>query len=249
MKKILLLLAAATFVVSCNKLADNEFEITGKVDPSLNGKNVILEKMGGLAGYTPVDTVKIEDGKFVFKGTVTEPSLHFVQIEGAQGKAEIVLENGGIELDVDKDSIFKTKQGGTYNNDKLYDYYTDINKTRRKMMSFQKKNQAEMMTAYQSNDTVAMNRINKEYEIITKEMEGKSNTFIKDNPKAFISVLLVKQMFQLNKPVEDIKKHYDALDAEVKKTKEGKEVAEMLKKATEQKANKGNATVGSLAPD
>ncbi|RZJ75145.1 MAG: TlpA family protein disulfide reductase, partial [Flavobacterium sp.] len=70
-----------------------------------------------------------------------------------------------------------------------------------------------------------------------------------DNPKAFISILLVKQMFQLNKPVEEIKKHYDALDAEVKKTKEGKEVADMLKKATEQKANKGTATVGSLAPN
>jgi hypothetical protein len=39
MKKILFVLAASAFVMSCKNLADNEYEITGTVDPSLNGKN------------------------------------------------------------------------------------------------------------------------------------------------------------------------------------------------------------------
>ena len=47
MKKIILFVAAAALVISCNKLKDNEFEITGKIDdPTLEGKNVFLEKQG-----------------------------------------------------------------------------------------------------------------------------------------------------------------------------------------------------------
>lgn len=248
MKKILLFLAAASFIASCNRLAENEFEIKGKVDKSLDGKNVFLEHQGGVTGIEAVDTVKIKDGEFVFKGTVTDPSLHFVQVEGVNGKVEIILENGPIEVTVDKDSTFKSVQGGTYNNDMLHKYYEDVNKTRKVMMAFQKKNQTAMMDAYKANDTVVMNRLNKEYKKLTEGMTAQSEKFLKDNPKAYIGILLVKQMLSMQRPVAEVQKFYDGLDAEVKKTKEGKEVADMLAKAKTAEAAKGSAAVGTLAP-
>ncbi|MGV3459314.1 MAG: redoxin domain-containing protein [Flavobacterium sp.] len=230
MKKYVLFLAAAGMIASCNRLAENEFEIEGKIDKSLDGKNVILEKQGGYMGFVPVDTAKVENGKFVFKGTVTDPELHFVNIEGMQGKVELILEHGEIELDVDKDSIFKTKQGGTFNNEKLNEYYTDINKIRKKMIDFQKKNQDAMMKAYKANDTVAMSKLNKVYSEISKEMQDNAYKFVEKNPKAYITVLLIKQMAGMqSKPMSEIKKYYDALDADLKKTKEGKELGEMIK--------------------
>jgi hypothetical protein len=232
MKKVLLFLTAAAFAISCNRLAENEFEIAGKIDKSLDGKTVILEKQGGLMGFVPVDTVKVENGKFLFKGTVTDPSLHFVQVEGLQGKVELILENGEIDLDVDKDSIYKTVQGGTYNNDKLHEYYTDINKIRKKMMAFQKQNEAAMRAAYQSNDTVVMNKLNKTYVALGEDMQKTSKDFLKNNPKAFISILLIKQMAAMGRtPAEELKKSYDALDSDLKKTKDGKELGEMIAKA------------------
>lgn len=250
MKKILLFLAASAFVVSCNNLGKNEYEITGKIDPSLNGKNVFLEEQGGMLGFTPTDTAKVVDGKFVFKGTVTDPSIRFIQVDGVQGKTELILENGKIAIEFNKDSVFKSKQSGTYNNDKLRDYYDDINKTRKKMVDFQKKHQPEMMAAYQSQDTVVMNRLNKDYSVITDEMTKKSKDFIKNNPKAFISVLLVKQMAAMQKdPIENIKKLYDNLSSEIKKTKEGKEVGELFEKTENAEKNKENVQIGKIAPD
>src|SRR5688572_8929302 len=140
MKKIFLILAASAFVMSCKNVADNEFEIAGKIDPSLNGKNIVLEKQGE-AGFTPVDTAKVVDGKFEFKGSVTEPELYFIQVQDLQGKAEFILEEGAIDIQVDKDSLFKTVRKGTYNNDKLSEYYDNIAPIRKKMVAFQKQNQ------------------------------------------------------------------------------------------------------------
>lgn len=230
MKKYILFFAVAGMIASCNRLAENEFEITGKIDKSLEGKNVILEKQGGMMGFVPVDTAKVENGKFTFKGTVTDPSLHVLNVDGMVGKTEIILENGEIELDVDKDSIFKTKRGGTFNNDKLDEYYTSINKMRREMMDFQKKNKDAMMKAYQSQDTVAMNKLNKKYQELSKRMQDNAIDFVEKNPKAYISVLLITQMVTMQtKPIAELKKYYDKLDADLKKTKEGKELAEMIK--------------------
>lgn len=249
MKKFLLILAASAFVVSCDKLGDNQYEISGTVDPSLNGKDVILEKQGEM-GYIGIDTVKVEDGKFTFKGQADGPSLHFLQLQDIQGKAELILEGGQIEVAVDKDSIFKTTRKGTYNNDKLTEYYNDINVLRKQMMAFQKKNQAEMMNAYKNNDTVAMNRLNKSYEAIGSQMKVLADNFIEKNPKAFITVLLLKQAFGMdNPPYAEMKKRYDALDPEVKKTKEGKELGELVAKAKVAEESAASVEVGAMAPD
>jgi len=255
MKKFLLIIAASAFVVSCNKVADDKFEIAGTVDPSLNGKNVILEKEGAM-GYTPVDTVKVENGKFAFKGDVKEPSLHFISLDGVQGKAEFILEEGAIDIAVDKDSIFKTKRTGTYNNDKLSEYYEKVSGPRKKIMAFQKQHQTEMMAAYQKQDTVVMNRLNKEYEVIGKEMRGIADDFIVKNPKAYITLLLLKQSFSMEGVThEEMKKKFDALDAEVKNTKAGKDLLELIEKSKAPAAGpqpqlpgKSNAEVGNTAP-
>ena len=201
-------------------------------------------------GFTAVDTAKVENGKFIFKGNVTEPELHFVQVDGLKGKAEFILEEGEIDIAIDKDSIFKSKRTGTYNNDKLSEYYDDIAVPRKKMTDFQKKNQAEMMNAYKKQDTVVMNRLNKGYEAIGKEMKEISKNFTEKNPKAYITVLLLKQAFSMESvPYADMKKKYDALDPELKKTKAGKELGEMIEKANTPPVAKANVEVGATAPD
>lgn len=247
MKKFLLFLAVSAAFVSCKK---DQYEIAGTVDKSLNGKNVFLETQGGMTGFTAKDTVKVENGKFVFEGTATEPALYFIQVEGLNGKAEIVLEQGDIEVTIDKDSLFKSTQGGTFNNDMLHQYYQDINKIRTKMLSFQKANQQAMMAAYKANDTVVMNKLNKTYVAIGKEMTDASTTFIKKNPKAYISVLLLKQQVAMAKtPYADLKKLYDALDADNKKTKEGKELATEMAKLQKAEESKASVEVGKAAPE
>ena len=109
MKKILLLVAGAAALYSCNKLADGEYEITGTVKGMKTGL-VFLEKQNPMGmGAQAIDTVKIVDGKFEIKGKANEPEIHFIQIDKVDGKVPFILEGGEIEMIVDKDSLFKSK--------------------------------------------------------------------------------------------------------------------------------------------
>lgn len=260
MKKITLFLAAAALVVSCKNLAENEFEITGKADSSLDGKNVILEKQGPM-GLVPVDTVKVEGGKFVFKDTTSAPSIHFISFEGKQDKLNFILEPGEIEIKIDKDTLYKSTTGGTYNNDKLEEFKQISFKMYQKSHKFEKANTDKRNQAMQANDTVTLNKINKEYKAITKEWEGEFVNFIKKNPKAYCNVIVLGQVAQMGiKQMDEIKVLFDSFAPEVKNTKEGKQIAKYFVEMEQQKnavpepqqaepTAEAGVKVGDVAPD
>lgn len=260
MKKIAFFLAAATLIVSCKNLADNEYEITGEVDPSLEGKNVILEKQGPM-GFLPLDTVKVEGGKFVFKDTASAPAIHFISFEGKQEKLNFILEPGEIDIKIDKDTLYKSTTGGTYNNEKLEEFKQISTNMYRKSQSFQKANTQKRDEALKANDTVTVNKLGKEYKAITTEWEGKLVDFIKKNPKAYCNVMALGQVAQMGiKQIEEIKALFNGMDPVVKNTKEGKQIADYFTKLDEQKdappqpeedvaAPTAGINVGDTAPD
>ena len=122
-KKIFSVLSVILVLISCNKAGENEYIVTGTIKGIDNGKTVTLEVQDEKTGQLKaVDTVKIENGKFVFKGSAKEPELYLVQVEKVQGKVPFILENGDIEMTINKDSVAITKVSGTYNNDELTSY-------------------------------------------------------------------------------------------------------------------------------
>lgn len=146
MKKILLLLSVTALMVSCKKTGENEYIITGTVTGIENGKTVILQKQDDetMGKMVSVDTVKIENGKFEIKGTATEPAIHILKFETKPGQIDFVLENGEINVAVDKDTIAKSKVTGTYNNEELTKFKTDMQviqkDLQKKAMAFQEAN-------------------------------------------------------------------------------------------------------------
>ncbi|MBY8961460.1 redoxin domain-containing protein [Flavobacterium sp. D11R37] len=251
MKKFFLFLALSAAVISCNKLADNEYEITGSIEGSdFDGKKVVLEKQGAM-GFEPVDTVVVENGKFTFKGTTEEPSLHFLSFETKpMEKANFILENGSINIKVNKDSIYRSVQSGTFNNDKLNEYYDKTKANTAKVMKFQQDNTPVMMEARKTNDTVAMNRLNKEYKNLMADVEKTNKQFVKDNPKAYINIFIIRQlMSSADADQAEIKELYNSLDESVKNTKDGKELGDTFKQIEEQEKAKENVGVGKKAPD
>jgi hypothetical protein len=260
MKKILFVLATAAFVASCNKLAENEYIVEGKVDPSFNGKSVYLQKMGGMMGAMPIDTVKVEDGKFIFKDTTSGPSLHIISFEGKpMDVINFILEPGEIGIEVDKDSLFKSKLSGTYNNEKLYTYSQEAIAERKQQQknaeAFMAKYRTEITQAQTSMDTAALNKLNRLFISQNTAVKDKPLKFIKDNPKAYINIYLLKDL--MSKGVvskAEAKKLFDNFDKEVKDTKEGKELNEVINpknnpaSADAAPTNTTPATVGQAAP-
>lgn len=254
MKKLLFaLFVASTAFVSCEKsLGENEYEVTGTIgDTIYNGKKVFLEKQGGYMGFVPVDTAVVENGKFIFKDTVSSPSLHFISFEdNPQEKANFILESGRITININTDTIYKSVQGGSFNNEKLHDYYTKTTASNKKMRDFQTENQSVMMKARQENDTATMNQLQKDYEAITKDIETTNTEFVKNNPKAYINVFIVKQLLSSgNTDRAEVEELYNNLDASVKETKDGKEIEEMLTKMKESEEAQAKVSVGKVAPD
>ena len=228
MKKTLLLLAVVLVFVSCKKLAEGEYEITGNVKGMKTG-TVYLEKQSPMGmGTQPVDTVKIIDGKFVIKGKTKETEISFIQIEKLQGKIPFILEGGEIEITVDKDSLFKSKSVGTYSNDEFTKFNDESNKIQKrlqkKVTEFQNKNMAIINEAQKNNDTLTMSKLRDEYEFIQKDITDYTFTYPKTHPKSFISVLIIQMMVNNPKYAKEIEPLYNSLDESLKKTKPGKSI-------------------------
>jgi hypothetical protein len=232
MKKIILLLSATVFLISCSK---TKYTISGTAKGIENGKTIIMETQDASGmGLIAVDTVKVENGKFEITGKATEPSFHMLQVEGVNGKFPFILENGDIEIVIDKDSINKSKVSGTYNNDEFVKFNEELIKVQKELMSFQKKNTPVMTQAQQANDTVVINKLMREYNVlqekVNKESKTKYNSYAETHPKSFISALIIQGM--TGDPSVDIKKIeklFEGLDESLKISKPGKAIAEKIK--------------------
>jgi peroxiredoxin len=254
MKKILFLVTTAIVLFSCKNLAEGEYEITGNIKGIKSGL-VYLEKQDPMGmGVKTIDTVKIIDGKFEIKGKTTEPEICFIQIDKVNGKVPFILEGGEIVMQVDKDSLFKSKLSGTYSNDEFSKFNEETNKLQKKVqkkaMDFQMKNMAKMNEAQKNKDTVAMNSLRKQYELIQKDITDYTFDYPKTHSKSYISVLIVQAMFNNSKfKVKEIETIYNSLDESLKKTKPGKKVKENIDNFKKQMNAKAKIAVGIVAPD
>ena len=237
MKKILFLLTASVAIISCSKVKDGEYLITGTATGIENGKTIILQGQDPTTKMAvALDTVKVENGKFEIKGKVTEPAFHTLILQGANGPIPFILETGEITIAIDKDSIHKSKISGTYNNDEYVKFNEDLTKTQKSLVDFQKKNTQKMQQAQQAQDTATINGLMKQYMTLQTEVQANSKkkyvAYAESHPKSFISVLIVKGMSE--DPTADAKKIeslYNSLDESLKNTTPGKEAKSKIGQA------------------
>ncbi len=227
MKKIVLI-ALSALVMACNGVSGDGFRISGEIKGMADGTSVFLEKQDPKTGVVAVDTVKITKGKFIFEGKAKEPEIHSIRFDKTQGGFMVVVERGEIKAVINKDSIQMARVTGTFNNDEIVKYNVDMMKIQKKAMAFQQKNAAQIQAAQQANDTVAMNKMGKEFKKFQDEFAASNFKYIESNPKSFIAVLLIEGMFQQNPDMAKIQKYYDALDSEMKNTKPGKSIKTKL---------------------
>ncbi|TDD97835.1 DUF4369 domain-containing protein [Flavobacterium cellulosilyticum] len=232
MKKIILLLSATVFLISCSK---DKYTISGTAKGVEDGKTIIMETQDASGmGLVAVDTVKVLNGKFEIKGKTTEPSFHMLQLEGANGKFPFILENGDIVIEINKDSINKSKLSGTYNNDEFVKFNEELLKVQKGLIDFQTKNTALMNTAQQNKDTAVINKLMKEFGEIQQKVQVESKnkyaTYTETHPKSFISALIIQGM--VNDPsveLTKIEKLYASLDESLKTSKPGKAIETKIK--------------------
>lgn len=242
MKKALLALSATVGLLSFTTLIDGNYKITGSAQGIKDGEKVFLERRDD-KGFVAVDSAKVESGKFVLAGNAVELSIHYVKIGSSNEKISVVLEKGNIDILVYKDSITKSKISGTPNNVELEGFNVSMRKYQKRIQDFQILNNKKMTDAKTNNDQVTIDRLMQEYNDIQQEMMVFTDNYALTHPKAYISVLIINNMFGNQKnDIEKIKKAFNALDPSVKNTIKGKEVSTKI-------ANYRLVEVGKVTPD
>lgn len=230
MKKIVVFLLLAITLISCSNVGKDEFLLNGTIPGIPDGKVVVLERFDDSLGAVAVDTAKIKAGKFTFKGKTLEPEMFSVRVETVQSTSYIIIENGEINMEIVKDSTFKNKFSGTYNNDQLFEFNQKGIENEKKKKEFGKKFQAKFLIAQNQKDTVTMKKIQTDYENLEKGIKTGIEDYIKSHPKALISALLIKSLFGEFEPnITKIETLYKGLDKSIQDTKTGKSIIKNLK--------------------
>ncbi|UUC44019.1 TlpA disulfide reductase family protein [Flavobacterium cerinum] len=240
MKKLFLVLSIAAVFASCKK--DDGYTITGEAKGIDNDKMVIIAMQSDL-GPISKDTVKIKDGKFVFKGKAETPEFCFIRIQDVGDVVPFILENGDIKVEFVKDSIRNSKVTGSVTNDQFQKFNDESKPIYAKMQAFQIANNSKLAAAQQAKDTATVNSLIKQNMEFQNQLNKKSEDFIQNHPDSFLSVMLLENfMLYQTMPADKIESYYKKLTPAAKENKHGNAIKEFLAKQTA-------VQVGKPAPD
>lgn len=219
---------------ACSNVGKNEFLISGTTPKEIaDGTAVFLQKQDSTGQIVSLDTVKVKGGKFEFKNKFDnkkiEQGIALISVDKIEGKVQIILESGKITVAVRKDTLVKSKVGGTPSNKQLAEYTDESSKVYKQMMAFQNANITKLEAAKTANDTMVINALMKENNVFMKSVESLGDKSLAKNPKTLLSLYLLQNATQ--NPAADrskLKKSYEALGADVKATKLGKKLAKEL---------------------
>ena len=214
-------------------------DVRGEIE---NGTEVYLKKIGDNNQPVDIDTTTVENGKFQFSGVQEIPEMHYVFVDKLGGYTAVVIENGEIGLSAQKDSLGLAKVSGTIENEYFTNYLEESQAISKKAMSVQQDMQsADMASREALRDE--MNELQEEYKNFEIE-------FIKSNPDALITVLLMERAIASKQmDSNEIQKLYDGLTPEMKKTTAAIKVLDQLNQLKEREAKTKNTAIGAKAPD
>ena len=243
MKKVFLIITIAVGLVSFTNPIKPNYTLSGVAKGVQDGTIVYLERQDDVKGTVAIDSVKIFKENFTIKGTTTEPAVNFIQVKGIEGKIAFILDEGAINFTIYKDSIGKSKIGGTPDNDALQNFNVFTQNVQQKMQSFQTANMQKMQEAQANKDNATIQQLMDEFGVMQNELIEYTSAFPEKNPNSFLSVLLLDNMF--NQPevdIQRIKNIYGKLNSKLQQTKPGKTIRTKIE-------NFKDLSEGNIAPD
>jgi len=241
MKKLLFVALSTTLLFSCQE-KNSGYTIDGTIDSIEDGEKVYIELQDETGGLSPIDTAVVENGKFKFIGKTEQIEMAYLQISSLQGKIPFIIENQKIVITAYKDSIAASKIEGSYQTDELSKFNKDFKTLQDKAQQFQMDNMVAYQKASQEEDMETIQRIQEEFGAIQDDIKNYMSAYASENPKSYVSLLLLSQMVGDPDEFESVKTSFEALSNEIKTTKVGKELEQKIQSLLA-------VSVGQIAPD
>ncbi len=207
------------FLIQCGsnpKIPVNRVEINY---PGKTYQSFILKKFQKNGDLTPVDTLKINEGKATFEHSITTPGIYFVS-NGSQNLM-FFLEPEDIRIYINPEEFKIDSVLGGQNN-LLYKKFKD------KTDSL-KKRQKEILVQYKNNNA-DKKKITEDLFQINDSINRFKNRFARENPSLAGIVVMIDQTFenQADLKVKELNDIYQTYDESLKKTEAGKFLTKRL---------------------
>lgn len=247
MKKCFLLIAIVTAFLSCKqeqKLTDS-YEIIGTAKGVPNGVRVYIKSNKDPRNLMITDTAVVKNETFVFKGITDSPLSRGIYINSVRGSIPIILENGKIVINVDKNDISKSTVTGTKNNELLQEFVST-----KKLLSTEKILLSNKLRKIdKNNDKALYDATLEQYSQSNTQIEDYLYSFIESNPDSEVSLMALS--FELKNNAinfDKFKKAFSLLDATSNRYPENKKIASRISAFIKQKEASANLDIGKIAP-
>ena len=194
MKKFFLLASVFFCIIGCSKVTT--FTIEATTDHPEN-KKVYLIAIGQYNTPGPIDSTTVQNGKFVFKtDSIVIPEMQYVFFENERENIPVVSEPGSIKININKDSVRKSKVSGTKSNDAFSKYQTETNSFYVEMSKIQR--EISSVTIEESDifkrDSVIINDLRDQFDLMRSKLNNYEISFMSKNNDSYISALILERM-------------------------------------------------------
>jgi len=242
MNKLLYTLLILVGLISCNSTKKDSSKTNFQIDVSINdvpdGRKAILKKQFDRE-IINIDTATIKNGKFSFKGSIKEPLIFGIFIDSLKrgGIYPFVNLNDHVTVVAYKDSLVKSKISGS----KLHDELTRLRKKRDELTKQTKKFLPGFQKANQENDTVTINRINKEVKKISTKLDLNDWNYVKTHPSSYVTPLVFNGLMTKREYKDSIQVVFDSFDDKIKNSDLAKPIRDYFEFLEKQKTKENKA--------
>ncbi len=204
MKNLLCILLLGAIMASCGE-NKNQYTIKGSVKGIDTGM-VVLQKLEE-GNWIKLDSARLENGKFSFKGTIGLPEMWYLSVQSKQIFVPVFVEHAPIDIEIFSDSLDKTIIKGSASQDVYKQYQTQGKELNDKIEKIYKK----WKLAKEMHDSVMMKQTDSISTELDKEMKKNLVAFAKSNHQSVVSPFLVmRNSWQFELPeLEEIVTAFD----------------------------------------
>lgn len=230
MKKLGVLVMMVLTMVSCQK--KGTIEITTEFVPDHTTVSIYASELGNTQPTVIASGVLI-DGKVVVDNPFTEGEWAYASIPTENGNAFVVFvgEPGNITLHLTNSNIPKTVVGGTFTNEIEQRYVEDSNLVTDELRRFVEDNNQRMQALSQDAEKEEeLKELVDEYILIENKYITIRKKYAQENKtNIFGLIMFVELMNTQEKSMKEYKADFESYPEELKNSKFGKRVAELIK--------------------
>ena len=246
MKKTLILVLVVLLFASCKQDPRTDFVINGKAEGIYNGIRVYLKNVDDQGREAIKDTAIVMDGKFTMKGSVEEPSVYFISLDGTKGDAILMLENSEIDIEINKENPLDSKVTGSKSHIGFVDFQDEMAQIREEgrqiMIPYR---QLKLPEESDKRDSLQL-----ELEKVSVRLIDHPLNFVRNHKDTYFSLNLIG--LEANKPkfkVVEFMEAFNNLDSDLKASAQGKKIKAKLEELLKAYEKVAYLEIGKVAPN